>query len=170
MTEDKLNFQWNDFEKNRKDSLKELREELLYVTEGVSDADNQKLTTQTIIETESAQSVFQTHESLPEAQIDISAQDPTNPSIQTYAFFEQLMAVPDQSNVLKSVVESTINDMMSLSGSNKAHHQHHNLQPNVKIEGLSPTHGLSQMSLSLLVQEDKLWKELLAAKSWRVES
>ena len=93
MTEDKLNFQWNDFEKNRKDSLKEWREELLYVTEGVSDADNQKLTTQTIIETESAQSVFQTHESLPEAQIDISAQDPTNPSIQTYAFFEQLMSV-----------------------------------------------------------------------------
>ena len=121
MTEDKLNFQWNDFEKNRKDSLKEWREELLYVTEGVSDADNQKLTTQTIIETESAQSVFQTHESLPEAQIDISAQDPTNPSIQTYAFFEQLMVVPDQSNVLKSVVESTINDMMPMSGPNKGH-------------------------------------------------
>jgi len=115
-------------------------------SEVVSDADNQKLTTQTIIETESVQSVFQTHESLPETQIDISAQDPTNPSIQTYSLSEQLMAVPDQSNVLKSVVESTINDMMPLSEPNKTHHQHHNLQPNVKIEGLSPTHGLSQMS------------------------
>jgi len=115
-------------------------------SEVVSDPDNQNLTTQTIMETESAQSVFQSPESLPEAQIEISAQDSSNPSMQTFSLSEPMLTAPEQSNVLKSVVESTINGMMPLSDTTKVHHQHHNLQANVKIEGISEPQGISHMA------------------------
>lgn len=115
-------------------------------SEVVSDPDNQNLTTQTIMETESTQSVFQSPESLPEAQIEISAQDTTNPSIQTFTLSEPMLTAPEPSNVLKSVVESTINDMMPLSETTKVHHQHHNLQTHIKIEGLSEPQGISHMA------------------------
>jgi hypothetical protein len=114
--------------------------------DSVPDANSQDLATQTIIETESAHSVFQTPESLPTAQIEISAQDTHDPSMQTFSLSEPMMTEPDQSNVLKSVVESTINDMMPLSETTKIHHQHHNLQANVKIEGLSEPQGLTHMA------------------------
>jgi len=100
----------------------------------------------TSMETESAHSVFQTSESLPAAQIEISAQDPSNPSMETFSLSEPMMTAADQSNVLKSVVESTINDMMPLSESTKVHHQHHNLTANIKIEGFSEPQGLTHMA------------------------
>lgn len=113
-------------------------------SEVVSNQDQHSIVSQNLMENEPSQPVFQTAESLPEAQIEISAQEPNNPSVQAFTLSEPIISSSEQSNVLKSVVESTINDMMPLSEQVKVHHHHHHnsLENNVKIEGLSDTQSL----------------------------